>query len=384
MTDQFEQLWSETFRYVATHSPYYRELFRGLEGVPRLENVPTTDKKTLSERNLDFLCVPRDRIVETVTTSGTTANPLVWMMTDGDLRRLGANERLSFECVGLTSMDTVLIAVSMDRCFVAGLAYWLGLQEIGCNVVRSGAASPGLVHEMIQRFRPDAIVGVPSFLRLVAKRATESGVDLRSSSVSKIVCIGEPIRDPALTLNAPGRELESEWGARCFSTYGVTELANSLCECGEGCGGHLHDSQLHIEILDDDGKPVPDGEIGEVVATTFGVQAMPVIRYRTGDCAAIFREPCGCGRRTPRVGPLVGRLNQKLKFKGTTLFPSAIQSVLDEFDGVAEFVILARSEGQLSDAIEVLIAGDVSPESVRGSDSGQCQGGSHCSDCGTC
>jgi phenylacetate-CoA ligase len=86
---------------------------------------------------------------------------------------------------------------------------------------------------------------------------------------------------------------------------------------------------LHIEVVDDAGRPVADGEVGEVVATTFGVEAMPVIRYATGDCAALFREQCACGRATPRLGPIVGRKNQKLKFKGTSLFPSTLQAVLE-------------------------------------------------------
>src|SRR5262249_28746169 len=153
------------------------------------------------------------------------------------------------------------------------------------------------------------------------------------------VCIGEPVRDRALQLNAAGRAVESAWGARIYSTYGVTELANSFCECDAAAGGHLHADQLHVEVLDDDGRPVADGEAGELVATTFGVEAMPLIRYRTGDCAELLRGPCACGRTTPRVGPIVGRKHQKLKFKGTSLFPSALQTVLEQTAGVEAFVI---------------------------------------------
>src|SRR5690606_2425013 len=126
--------------------------------------------------------------------------------------------------------------------------------------------------------------------------------------------------------------------------YGVTEIANSLCECDAGAGGHLHNEQLHIEIVDDNSQPVADGEIGEIVATTFGVEAMPLIRYRTGDCAAIFRESCSCGRNTPRLGPIVGRKNQKLKFKGASLFPSTLTLVLEESAEVESFVVIARKE----------------------------------------
>lgn len=365
MTKPFDQLWAETFSHAKMNAPFYRESLRRLNGTPALSQVPLLDKKTLSERNLDFLCVPRERIAEIVTTSGTTGNPLLWMLTDADVRRLARNEKLSFDCVGLTARDTVLVAVAMDRCFMAGLAYWLGLREIGCCVVRTGAASPLLVLEMIQRVQPTAIVGVPSFLRLVADKAREAGVDLKNSSVKKAVCIGEPIRDAAFELNTSGKAIEESWGAKVYSTYGVTELANSLCECDAGAGGHLHEDQLHIEILDDAGNPVPDREVGEVVATTFGVEAMPVIRYRTGDCAALFRAPCACGRTTPRLGPIVGRKNQMLKFKGASLYPATLAAVLEQSAGVEAFVIIARKENELSDAIEVLIHGEVSVSALR-------------------
>jgi phenylacetate-CoA ligase len=365
MSRSFAELWSETFRHVAEHSPFYRELFRGQKSAPTLESVPLVDKQMLSARNLDFLCVPRARVVEIVTTSGTTGQPLLWMLSEADVERLAENERLSFGCAGLTNQDTVLVAVAMDRCFMAGLAYWLGLRKLGCGSVRPGAASPMLVLEMMARLQPSAIVGVPSFLRLVADKARETGVDLKASSVRKAICIGEPIRDRALVLNNSGRTIATAWGAKVYSTYGVTELANSLCECDAGAGGHLHEEQLHLEILDDHGKPVPDGEVGEVVATTFGVEAMPVLRYRTGDCAALFREPCSCGRTAPRLGPIVGRKHQKLKCKGTSLFPSTLTAVLEETNGVESFVVLARKESELSDTIEVLVHGAVSLAELR-------------------
>lgn len=365
MTRTFEQLWAETLHYAKLHAPFYRESLRGLPSGAALAQVPLLDKATLSARNLDFLCVPRERIVEIVTTSGTTGEPLLWMLTEADVRRLARNEKLSFECAGLTARDTVLVAVAMDRCFMAGLAYWLGLREIGAAVVRTGATSPLLVLEMIQRVQPTAMVGVPSFLRIVAEKAREAGMDLPASSVTKLICIGEPIRDAAFNLNHSGAALAAAWGAKVYSTYGVTELANSLCECEAGQGGHVHAEQLHLEILDEAGQPVAEGEVGEVVATTFGVEAMPVIRYRTGDCAALFRAPCACGRTTPRLGPIIGRKNQKLKFKGTSLYPATLAAVLEQHEGVEAFVIIARKENELSDAIEVLIHGQAAVSVLR-------------------
>ena len=363
--ERVQSAWAETFHYARERSPYYRDLFRAWREAPPLETVPLLDKQVLSERNLDFLCVPNERVVEIVTTSGTTGKPLLWMLTDADLRRLAVNERLSFECAGLTACDTVLVAVALDRGFMAGLAYWLGLRELGAGIVRVGPSSPVLVLEMIERVRPTAIVAVPSFLRVISDKACETGFDLRRSSVQKAICIGEPVRDLTLALNTVGSAVENAWGARAYSTYGVTELANSLCECEAGAGGHLHEDQLYLEVIDESGRPARDGEIGEIVATTFGVEAMPLIRYRTGDCAAIFQAPCACGRATPRLGPIVGRKNQKLKFKGASLFPSTLQAVLEKAPGVEAFVIVARAESELSDTVEVLVHGHASLPALR-------------------
>ncbi|HEY5345336.1 MAG TPA: AMP-binding protein [Verrucomicrobiae bacterium] len=365
MTRTVEQLRTETFHYAKANSPFYREQFRDVNALPVFGEMPTVDKNILSARNLDFLCVPRERVVEIVTTSGTTGQPLLWMLTEADARRLALNEKISFECAGLTARDTVLVAVALDRCFIAGLAYTGGLRELGCASVRTGPSSATLILETITRVQPTAIIAVPSFLRHIADKARETVFDLKNSPVKKIICIGEPIRDRAFALNASGRAIENAWGAKVFSTYGVTELANSLCECDAGKGGHLHDQQLHIEILDDAGNAVADGEIGEVVATTFGVEAMPLIRFRTGDCAAIFREPCACGRTTPRLGPIQGRKNQKLKYKGASLFPAMLQAVLEETAGVESFAIIARKESELSDSVEVLVHGTASVETLR-------------------
>lgn len=364
MTTDAQQRWAATYHYAASRSPYYRELFRRPTSLPPLDQVPLVDKTILSERQADFLCVPREQIVEIVTTSGTTGQPLLWMLTEGDVERLAVNERLSFGCAGLTARDTVLIAVAMDRCFMAGMAYWLGLRALGCAVVRAGPASPRLILEMIERVQATVIVAVPSLLRRLADTARETGFDLRNSSVTKAICIGEPIRDRGLRLNTPGQAIEESWGVKAYANYGVTELANSLGECEAGRGGHLHDEQLYIEILDETGQPVVEGEPGEVVATTLGVTGMPLIRYRTGDCAALHQEPCPCGRKTPRLGPILGRRHQKLKFRGTSLFPSMLTAVLDEAREVESYVILARRESELSDSIEVLIHGAASLPSL--------------------
>lgn len=355
--------WGAAFDYAARCSPFYREHFARAEiamgdkiSLAEISRIPTIDKSVVSENAEKFLCVPREKIVDIVTTSGTTGQPLVWQLTENDLQRLARNEELSFACAGFTAADTVLLAVALDRCFIAGMAYYLGLRQLGCAVVRVGPATPAMHLDMIRRVQPTAIVSVPSFLSHLANKAVEAKFNLAASGIRKAVCIGEAIRENNFALNRAGLAVKKCWCAKIFSTFGVTELAASLCECEAGLGGHLHPELLFLEALDEQGCAVPDGEVGELTATTFGVEAMPLIRYRTGDFAAIHRAPCRCGRQTLRIGPIVGRKNQKLKLKGTTVFPSALKSVLDATPEISSYAIIARRENNLSDAVEVKIA----------------------------
>jgi phenylacetate-CoA ligase len=360
ITEAQQAAWMDAFRHAFDRSPFYREHFSRAGLSPRDEiplrdiaRIPTVDKTVVSENTEKFLCVPREKIVDILTTSGSTGQPVVWQLSEADLERLARNEQLSFSCAGFTAADTVLLGVAMDRCFIAGMAYYLGLRKLGCGIIRVGPATPAMHLDMIRRARPTAVVGVPSFLAHLADKAAEAKFNLADCGIRKAVCIGEPVRSDDFSLNRAGLAVEKGWGAKVFSTYGVTELAASLCECESGLGGHLHPELLFLESLDEQDRAVPDGQVGELTATTFGVEAMPLIRYRTGDCAAIHRLPCRCGRRTPRIGPIVGRKDQKLKFKGATLFPSMLKTVLDAAPEVASYVIIARRENNLADAVEV-------------------------------
>jgi phenylacetate-CoA ligase len=363
--------WADTLRQAFDRSPFYGGHFARAGLSPRdeiplseISRIPAIDKTVVSENTEQFLCVPREQIVDIVTTSGSTGQPLVWQLTENDLERLACNEELSFTCAGFTAADTVLLAVAMDRCFIAGMAYYLGLRKLGCAVIRVGPATPAMHLDMIRRVQPTAVVSVPSFLAHLADKAAEAKFDLAASGIRKAVCIGEPIRENDFSLNRAGRTLEKNWGAKVFSSFGVTELAASLCECESGLGGHLHPELLFLEALDEAGHPVPDGEPGELTATTFGVEAMPLIRYRTGDFAAIYRAPCRCGRHTPRLGPIVGRKNQKLKIKGSTVFPSMLKTVLDANPEISRYVIVARREHILSDTVEIKFSSAADPAKI--------------------
>jgi phenylacetate-CoA ligase len=171
-----------------------------------------------------------------------------------------------------------------------------------------------------------------------------------------LVCIGEPVRTADWRLTPLGNYISQAWGATVYSTYGITELACSACECSAGKGGHLHPQLLHVEIVDDAGQPVPDGQLGQLVATTIGVEAMPLVRFTTGDVTFMTSQRCECGLWTPRIGPILGRREQAMKIKGTTVYPAAVQRALQGLDGVIDYVMIATAPTPLSDELEVVVA----------------------------
>jgi phenylacetate-CoA ligase len=350
---------AETVEYVRAKSPFYRRKFAGtapLKSMEGFQALPLTTKTEVSQCNDQFWCVDQGRFVDICTTSGTTGIPTLYPLTARDLDRLGENECLSFGQTGLAAGDVVVLAVTIDKCFMAGLAYFEGLKKLGATAIRVGAGSPAMLLSMIDRLQPSAIVSVPSFIKRVAAYAVAQGIDPARSTVRKLICIGEPVRDSAWNLTALGSHIADAWNANVFSTYGITELACSLCECPAGQGGHLHPKLLHIEIVDDAGNPVADGVTGQLVATSIGVEAMPLVRFVTGDLTFMTHERCACGRSTPRIGPILGRRDQAMKIKGTMVYPATVQRTLQSVEQVVDYVMIATAPTPLSDELEVVVA----------------------------
>jgi phenylacetate-CoA ligase len=350
---------AETVAHARADSAFYRQKLAGappVNCVADLVNLPLTTKREVSQFNDRFWCGSLETYIDFCTTSGTTGVPTLYPLTRADLDRLGRNEEACFRQVGLTRGDVVMLAVTLDKCFMAGLAYFEGLRRLGATVIRVGAGSPAMLLGMAKRLGPTAIVSVPSFLKRVAAYANQQGVDPAQSTVRKLVCIGEPVRDSSWQLTALGDHIARAWDAKVYSTYGITELACSMCECDAGMGGHVNPEFLHVEVLDGSGAPVPDGREGQLVATTIGVTAMPLVRFATGDVTFLTREPCSCGRTTPRIGPILGRKDQAMKLKGTTVYPAAVQRSLQSIEQVIDYVMIATAPTPLSDELEVVVA----------------------------
>lgn len=368
------RLLQKHLRYLQQASPYYRELLQQADFDPEqfgslqdLQRLPLTGKDQLATRNGDFLAVEPRQVVDICQTSGTTGEPVTIWQTEADLQRLANNEQLAFLAAGIKATDRVLVGAALDRVFMAGLAYFLGLRQLGATVIRAGSGQPVLVAELIKRQRPNVLVGVPSLLLAVARQLQGSGLQPAALGVEKLICIGEPVRNQDLTLSALGAALQQHWQAQVLGTYASTELATAFADCTAGCGGHLLPELVVIELVDELGHCVADGEAGELVITPLGIEGTPLLRYRTGDIARLHREPCACGRTTPRLGPILGRRAQMLKVRGTTLFPGAVSSALQELEAVRGHYLEVYQDYDLSDRLRVVVGcvpGALSAEQV--------------------
>lgn len=364
-----EQKLQELLIYLEAHSPFYQRLFKennikiaDIRTLEDLQKIPTTTKNDIQQKNDDFFCISPDKIVDYSTTSGTLGDPVTFGLSDHDLERLAYNEAISFACAGIQKGDVVQMITTIDKRFMAGLAYFLGLRKMGASVVRMGPGIPELQWDSIFRYKPKYLITVPSFLLKMIDYAEKHGIDYKNSSVYGAVCIGESIKNQDFTDNILSQKIKEKWNIKLFSTYASTEMSTAFTECEEQVGGHQHPELIITEILDDDENPVEEGESGELTITTLGVEAIPLLRFKTGDIVKAHYEPCACGRNTMRLGPVIGRKQHMIKYKGTTLYPPAMNDILNDFNNILCYQIVIRSNEIGLDEIIIKISTDSDSE----------------------
>lgn len=340
-----EKKLAETLAYLQQYSPFYSKLFAthkinidAIKHIADLQQVPVTTKEDLQEPGNDFLCVPVNKIIEYTSTSGTLGSPVTIALTENDLQRLAFNEYSSFVCADGKPEDIYQLMLTLDRQFMAGMAYYSGIRKMGAGIIRVGPGVPSLQWQTIQRLRPTAIVAVPSFIVKLIQYAKEHQIDINGTTVKKAICIGENIRNTDFSFNILGKKITESWNIQLYSTYASTEMQTAFTECGAGRGGHHNPDLLIVELLNEKNEAAAPGEAGEVTITTIGVQGMPLLRYKTGDICLYTDETCSCGRNTLRLSPVLGRKKQMIKYKGTTLYPPALFDLLNNMEEVLDYV----------------------------------------------
>ncbi|KUJ52031.1 phenylacetate--CoA ligase family protein [Chryseobacterium sp. JAH] len=368
-----EEKLQELLEYLEKHSLFYQKLFKenniqisDIQTLEDLQKIPTTSKNDIQQNNDDFFCVPQSQIVDYSTTSGTLGDPVTFGLSENDMERIAYNEAISLACAGIQKGDVVQMITTIDKRFIAGLAYLLGLRKMGASVIRMGPGIPELQWDSIFRYQPKYLITVPSFLLKMIDYAEKHGIDYENSSVVGAVCIGESIKNQDFSDNILSQKIKEKWNIKLFSTYASTEMSTAFTECEFQIGGHQHPELIITEILDDEENPVKEGESGELTITTLGVEALPLLRFKTGDLVKAHYEPCECGRNTMRLGPVVGRKQQMIKYKGTTLYPPAMNDILNDFEGILCYQIVIQSNEIGLDEIIIKLSTEREDESFEG------------------
>jgi len=283
-------------------------------------------------------------------TSGTTGATLRVLDTPEDWDWWTRGLAHVLRAAGIGAADRVVLAFSFGP-YIPFWATYGGVGAIGAMAIPLGGMDSVQRLQTVREYQATALACTPSYALHLAHVANRHGLTDALSSVQRIVCTGEP----GASLPAVRDRIESEWGARCFDHAGLSEVGPFAFPCSAAGGLHLHEDEFVCELLDpQDGAPVAPGAEGELVITALGRVGFPVIRYATGDVVDHRAEPCPAGhpgRWLPRG--ILGRTDDMVVIRGMNVFPSAIEQILRESQGVGEFRITFYTDPRAMDEIKI-------------------------------
>ncbi len=360
-------------KYVYQKVPHYKRVFdeRGLKpedirSLDDLDSIPFTYKNDLRD-NYPFgmLAVPLSEVAEIHASSGTTGNPTVVAYTKNDIKLWSHVMARTIACAGGTPQDIVQNAYGYGL-FTGGLGFHYGAMELGAAVVPTSSGQTKRQLKLIQDFGSTILTCTPSYTLHMAEEAVDSGMDPRKTSVRLGILGAEPWSEQMR------REIEEKWDMVACDIYGLSEIIGPgvAVECPARDGLHLFSDHFLPEIIDPDtGKRVRDGEKGELVITTLTKEALPLLRFRTGDITSITHKPCApCGRTMPRIGKIVGRTDDMLIIRGINVFPSQIESVLLSVEGAKPhyLIVVDRERGLDKLELQVEVSQRLFTDEVKG------------------
>lgn len=350
----------ENLARVYEKSPLYKKKFdevgfkpSELKSLTDLRKLPFTSKDDFRD-NYPFgmLVTPMDEVVRVHASSGTTGKMTVIGCTARDMENWTEILARMISMTGVTNRDITQIAFGYGLFTGAhGLQY--GMEKVGATVIPISGGNSEKQLMIMQDFGTTVLVSTPTYALHLSEVAFEMGIDPKRDLKVRVGLFGgegftEEYR----------REIEERWGMLATDNYGLSECGGPgfSGECELICGQHIAEDHYITEILDPVTlEPVPPGEKGEVVITTLMRDAVPVVRYRTKDISSINYEPCACGRTTARISKITGRTDDMLVIRGVNVFPSQIESVLVNVEGLApHYQITVYKRGFLDD-IEIQV-----------------------------
>ena len=347
--------------------PFYHQKFQEAGVAPEdirsladISRLPTTRKQDLRD-NYPFglFAVPREEVVRVHASSGTTGKPTVVGYTAKDIETWSDLMARDFVMVGVEKNDIFQNAVNYGF-FTGGLGVHYGIERMGAMAVPSGVGNTERQLEIMMDFGVTVLHCTPSYALYLAETAKARGVVDKLNL--RIGCFGaEPWSDESR------RELEEALNIKAYDSYGLSEMMGPgvAFECQEQDGLHIWEDHFLIEILDKNEQPCAPGEPGELVITSLTKEAMPLIRYHTGDVTYIMEDKCPCGRTSRKLHRFLGRADDMLIVRGINVFPSQIEDVLVGIPEIGSYfqVIVDRKKHGLD---EISIQVELKDEAFTG------------------
>jgi len=341
--------------------PFYRRTLKekgvtpdDIQSLADLRKLPFTSKLDFRD-NYPFglMAVPMEQVVRIHSSSGTTGKPIIAPYTRHDVDTWAEIMARTLTSAGTTENDVLQNAYGYGL-FTGGLGFHHGAELLGATVIPTSTGNTKRQILMIQDLGTTVITCTPSYAITLHEAAREMGVDLRDTTLRLGIHGAEPWSEKMR------EDIEDRLGIIAINVYGLTEVIGPgvSVECPYKCGMHIWEDHFLAEVINPEtGEQLPYGEEGELVITTLTKEAQPVIRFRTRDIISLNPEPCECGRTMVRMSRLTGRSDDMLIVRGVNVFPSQIESVLLEVEGVEPhyLIVVDRQHAFKTDELEIWI-----------------------------
>ncbi len=361
--EELEKLQSERLcdmvKRVYENVPMYKERFdrlglkpEDIKSIHDIEKLPFTEKQDLRDNYpYSLFAVPMEDIVRIHASSGTTGKQTVVGYTANDMKLWGEVMARTIGAGGVTRADIGHISYGYGL-FTGGLGGGLGSETLGCATIPASTGNTRRQVTILQDFKPTFLLATPSYALTIAEFMEQNGVPGEAIHLKAGFFGAEPWTENMRN------EIERRLNLKAYDIYGLSEVIGPgvayECECQNGL--HVCEDHFYLEIIDSEtGKQVPDGEEGEIVFTCMTKEALPLVRYRTRDIGKRLPGLCDCGRTHVRMVKPAGRTDDMLIIRGVNVFPSQIEAVLMNLDGIAPYYqMIVEREGNL-DKLTVLV-----------------------------
>ena len=367
---QLEKL-QKTVKHEYDNVPAYRKKMdeagvkpEDIKVLEDIQKLPFTTKEDLAENYpTGLFAKPMEEIVRVHASSGTTGKPKIAGYTRGDLDIWAECVARAMASAGQDEKSVVQVAYGYGL-FTGGLGAHIGAEKVGATVIPMSSGNTKKQIMFMKDMKSTAIACTPSYALTIAEGLAKEGVDPSELSLQSGIFGAEPWTEGMKD------SIEKGLGIKAYDIYGLTEIVGPgvSVSCDENNGMHIQEDYFFPEIIDPDTlKPLPDGEVGELIFTTLGKEGFPMIRYRTRDLCYLMRDKCACGRTTVRMGKILGRTDDMLIIRGVNVFPSQIEEVISKFSELTinYMIYVGRENNKDTFDLDVELAPGLEIDNIR-------------------